>query len=317
METVSTEEFFANVAEKSDGAQLRGDYSKMDAQYVVQQDWDAYTPAEHELWRRLYRRQIELVPGRACQEFIDGLRTLDAADGIPRFDVANAKLQKATGWTLVAVPGLVPDEVFFEHLANRRSRSRFTLDDKWTLERGRAFMTGTQALIRLPMLQRERDLKAGLNTAGYITGYRGSPVTAVDQTAMKAKKHLDAHHVKFHPGHERRPGRHRRLGHPADQSVQGRQVRRRVRHVVRQGPGRRPLRRRLQARQQRRLRQNGGVLVLAGDDHAAKSSSTAHQSDHILNACGIPVLYPSSVQEYIDYGLHAWAMSRYTACGCR
>ena len=75
-----------------------------------------------------------------------------------------------------------------------------TLDDKWTLERGRAFMTGTQALIRLPMLQRERDLKAGLNTAGYITGYRGSPVTSVDQTAMKAKKHLDAHHVKFHPG---------------------------------------------------------------------------------------------------------------------
>ena len=57
---------------------------------------------------------------------------------------------------------------------------------------------------------------------------------------------------------------------------------------------------------------HGGVLVLAGDDHAAKSSSTAHQSDHILNACGIPVLYPASVQEYIDYGLHAWAMSRYT-----
>ena len=75
-----------------------------------------------------------------------------------------------------------------------------TLDDKWTLERGRAFMTGTQALIRLPMLQRERDVKAGLNTAGYITGYRGSPVTSVDQTAMKAKAHLDAHHVKFHPG---------------------------------------------------------------------------------------------------------------------
>lgn len=62
-----------------------------------------------------------------------------------------------------------------------------TLDDKWTLERGRAFLTGTQALIRLPMLQRERDVKAGLNTAGYITGYRGSPVTSVDQTAMKAK----------------------------------------------------------------------------------------------------------------------------------
>ncbi|HEY1147112.1 MAG TPA: hypothetical protein VGF27_00975, partial [Pseudoduganella sp.] len=75
-----------------------------------------------------------------------------------------------------------------------------TLDDKWTLERGRAFMTGTQALVRLPMLQRERDLKAGLNTAGYITGYRGSPVTSIDMTSMKAKKYLDAHHVKFHPG---------------------------------------------------------------------------------------------------------------------
>ena len=75
-----------------------------------------------------------------------------------------------------------------------------TLDDKWTLERGRAFMTGTQALIRLPMMQRERDLKAGLNTAGYITGYRGSPVTSVDMTATKAKKYLDEHHVKFHPG---------------------------------------------------------------------------------------------------------------------
>ena len=83
---------------------------------------------------------------------------------------------------------------------NDQPQQAITLDDKWTLERGRAFMTGTQALIRLPMLQRERDLKAGLNTAGYITGYRGSPVTSVDQTAMKAKQHLDAHHVKFHPG---------------------------------------------------------------------------------------------------------------------
>ena len=85
-------------------------------------------------------------------------------------------------------------------MANAIPGAEFSLDDKWTLERGRAFMTGTQALIRLPMLQRERDLQAGLNTAGYITGYRGSPVTSVDMTAMKAKKYLDAHHVKFHPG---------------------------------------------------------------------------------------------------------------------
>ena len=75
-----------------------------------------------------------------------------------------------------------------------------SLDDKFTLERGRVFMTGTQALIRLPMLQRERDLKNGLNTAGFITGYRGSPLGSVDQTAVKAEKHLAAKHIKFLPG---------------------------------------------------------------------------------------------------------------------
>src|SRR3954471_13787039 len=75
-----------------------------------------------------------------------------------------------------------------------------SLDDKFTLERGRAFITGTQAFIRLAMLQRQRDVQAGLNTAGFITGYRGSPLGSVDTTAAKAKKYLDAHHVKFHPG---------------------------------------------------------------------------------------------------------------------
>ena len=75
-----------------------------------------------------------------------------------------------------------------------------TLDDKYTLERGRAFMTGTQALIRLMMLQCQADEKAGLNTAGFISGYRGSPLGNVDLTAAKAKKHLSKYHVKFHPG---------------------------------------------------------------------------------------------------------------------
>ena len=75
-----------------------------------------------------------------------------------------------------------------------------SLDDKYTLERGRAFMTGTQALIRLSMLQRQADVKAGLNTAGFITGYRGSPLGAVDMTAAKAKKHLEKNHIVFHPG---------------------------------------------------------------------------------------------------------------------
>src|SRR3978361_503864 len=82
----------------------------------------------------------------------------------------------------------------------RRLADDISLNEKYTLERGRAFITGTQAIIRLPMLQRQRDMRAGLNTAGFITGYRGSPLGSVDQTAAKAKRHLDTHHVKFHPG---------------------------------------------------------------------------------------------------------------------
>ncbi|MEN3278529.1 MAG: indolepyruvate ferredoxin oxidoreductase [Massilia sp.] len=187
-----------------------------------------------------------------------------------------------------------------------------TLDDKWTLQRGRAFMTGTQALIRLPMLQRERDVKAGLNTAGYITGYRGSPVTAVDQTAMKAKKHLDAHHVKFHPG------MNEDLAATAVWGTQQTNLYKDANYDgvfamwYGKGPGVDRCGDVFKHGNNAGSSKHGGVLVLAGDDHAAKSSSTAHQSDHILTHCGIPVLYPSSVQEYIDFGLHAWAMSRYT-----
>ncbi|HEX8614273.1 MAG TPA: indolepyruvate ferredoxin oxidoreductase family protein [Telluria sp.] len=187
-----------------------------------------------------------------------------------------------------------------------------SLDDKWTLERGRAFMTGTQALIRLPMMQRERDLKAGLNTAGYITGYRGSPVTSVDMTAVKAKKHLDAHHVKFHPG------MNEDLAATAVWGTQQTNLFKDAKYDgvfsmwYGKGPGVDRCGDVFKHANNAGSAKHGGVLVLAGDDHAAKSSSTAHQSDHILNACGIPVLYPASVQEYIDYGLHAWAMSRYT-----
>jgi indolepyruvate ferredoxin oxidoreductase len=192
------------------------------------------------------------------------------------------------------------------------SPHEISLDDKWTLERGRAFMTGTQALIRLPMMQRERDVKAGLNTAGYITGYRGSPVTSVDMTAMKAKKHLDAHHVKFHPG------MNEDLAATAVWGTQQTNLFKDAKYDgvfsmwYGKGPGVDRCGDVFKHANNAGSAKHGGVLVLAGDDHAAKSSSTAHQSDHILNACGIPVLYPASVQEYIDYGLHAWAMSRYT-----
>ena len=187
-----------------------------------------------------------------------------------------------------------------------------TLDDKWTLERGRAFMTGTQALIRLPMLQHERDLKAGLNTAGYITGYRGSPVTQVDQTAWKAKKHLQAHQVHFHPGMNEDLAATAVWGTQQTNLFEGAKYDGVFAMWYGKGPGVDRCGDVFKHANNAGSAKFGGVVVLAGDDHAAKSSSTAHQSDHILQHVGIPVLYPSSVQEYIDYGLHAWAMSRYS-----
>lgn len=116
----SKQDFFETVAKKSDGAQLRGDYTNVDSEYVVQQNWQAYTEAEHALWRRLYQRQAELLPGRACDEFIVSLNALNASQGIPDFDATSDALFNATGWRIVAVPGLIPELEFFTHLANRR-----------------------------------------------------------------------------------------------------------------------------------------------------------------------------------------------------
>ena len=113
-------DFLNALAEKSDGGTLRGDYTQADADYVVQQDQAAYTPAQHALWRQLYARQAALLPGRACDAFIANLAKMQAADGVPDFARTTALLSAATGWTLVAVPGLVPDRTFFEHLAARR-----------------------------------------------------------------------------------------------------------------------------------------------------------------------------------------------------
>ena len=89
--------------------------------FVIDQAWDSYTEEDHATWRTLFRRQATVLLNRACDEFLDGLRGLGvAADGIPDFRDLNAILGPATGWRIVAVPGLVPDEIFFEHLANRR-----------------------------------------------------------------------------------------------------------------------------------------------------------------------------------------------------
>ncbi|MDS1142467.1 indolepyruvate ferredoxin oxidoreductase family protein [Pusillimonas sp. SM2304] len=187
-----------------------------------------------------------------------------------------------------------------------------SLDDKYTLERGRAYMSGTQALVRLPMLQKARDQRAGLNTAGFISGYRGSPLGALDQALWKAKQHLKDHDIVFQPG----------LNEDlAATSVWGTQQVTLYPDATRdgvfamwygKGPGVDRSMDVFKHANSAGTARHGGVLVLAGDDHGAKSSTVAHQSEHDLLAAGIPVLYPANVQEYLDFGLHGWAMSRYS-----
>lgn len=107
--------FDANTSHK-----LRGDYENMASDYTIKQPYNSYTDEEQERWRFLYNRQKDLLPGYACEEFIEGLDKLNASHAIPRLDDASEILQAATGWRLVAVPGLIPDITFFDHLANKR-----------------------------------------------------------------------------------------------------------------------------------------------------------------------------------------------------
>ena len=105
---------------KSKQPDLRGDYSRAGPDYSVEQDWSSYTAAEHALYRRLFERQSKLVPRYACPEWIEAIAGLDASQGIPRFEKISRQLKPKTGWEIVAVPGLIPDDAFFTHLANRR-----------------------------------------------------------------------------------------------------------------------------------------------------------------------------------------------------
>ncbi|ACR27431.1 indolepyruvate ferredoxin oxidoreductase family protein [Burkholderia glumae] len=187
-----------------------------------------------------------------------------------------------------------------------------TLDDKYTLERGRAYMSGVQALVRLPMLQQARDRAAGLNTAGFISGYRGSPLGGLDQALWKAQKHLAANRIVFQAGLNEDLAATAVWGSQQVNLYPGAKFDGVFGMWYGKGPGVDRSGDVLKHANSAGSSVHGGVLVLAGDDHAAKSSTLAHQSEHLLKACGLPVLFPANVQEYLDFGLHGWAMSRYS-----
>ncbi len=199
-----------------------------------------------------------------------------------------------------------------EHI--RRALETVTLDDKYSLDYGRAFMSGVQALVKLPMLQRLRDQLAGKNTAGFISGYRGSPLGGYDQALVKAEKYLKAQNIIFQPGVNEELAATalwgtQQLGYapPGTNKFDG------VFGIwYGKGPGVDRCSDVFKHANMAGTTEFGGVIAVAGDDHISKSSTAAHQSDHIFKACGTPVFFPANVQEILDLGIHAFAMSRFS-----
>ena len=189
-----------------------------------------------------------------------------------------------------------------------------SLDDKYTAHSGRVFLTGTQALLRLTLMQRQRDLAAGLNTAGFVTGYRGSPLGGLDQAMWKAKRHLKEHHIHFTPGVNEDLAAAACWGTQQVNMYEGAKYDGVFGMWYGKGPGVDRCGDVFKHANAAGTSPHGGVLVLAGDDHAAKSSTLAHQSEHEFISAMIPVLNPSGVQEFLDLGLYGWAMSRYSGC---
>ncbi len=188
------------------------------------------------------------------------------------------------------------------------------LDDKYTATSGRVYLTGTQALVRLPLEQRQRDLAAGHNTGGYISGYRGSPIGAYDQALWRARSHLDTHHVRFVPGLNEDLAATAIWGTQQLHCFPGARYDGVFSIWYGKGPGVDRTGDAFRHANQAGSAPLGGVLAIGGDDHGAKSSTVAAQTDHIFIAVSMPVLAPATVQDYLDLGLHGFAMSRYSGC---
>src|SRR5712671_3150209 len=187
-----------------------------------------------------------------------------------------------------------------------------SLDDKYDLRKSRIFVTGFQALVRLSLMQKERDRRAGLSTAGYVTGYRGSPLGTLDQQFMRAGAILANNDVLF------QPAINEDLAATALWGSQQAELRGEGRFDgvfgiwYGKGPGVDRSGDAFRHANFAGTSKHGGVLALMGDDHTAESSTTAHQSEFHFVDVMIPILNPAGVQEIIDYGLYGWAMSRFT-----
>jgi len=194
------------------------------------------------------------------------------------------------------------------------SLAAVSLDDKYTLESGRVFVNGVQALVRLPIMQKQRDKAAGLNTGGYISGYRGSPLGGYDQALWRAKNFLEENDIKFQPGLNEDIAATAIWGSQQVGLFPGANFDGVFGMWYGKGPGVDRSGDVLKHANSSGTSKFGGVLALAGDDHGAKSSTIAHQSEHAFMSAMIPVLNPANIQEYLDMGLLGIAMSRFSGC---
>ncbi len=192
--------------------------------------------------------------------------------------------------------------------------AKVSLDDKYELDRGRVYLTGVQALVRLPIMQRQRDAKAGLNTGCFISGYRGSPLGSFDQQLWQAKRFLSRNNIRFQPGVNEDMAATAVWGSQQVNMFEGAKVEGVFSIWYGKGPGVDRCGDVFKHANNAGTSPHGGVLALAGDDHTCKSSTLPHQSEYAFMDASIPMLHPSGVQEILDYGLYGWAMSRYSGC---
>ncbi len=191
---------------------------------------------------------------------------------------------------------------------------KVSLDDKYSMQKTRAYMTGIEALVRLPLLQQQRDANRGLNTAGFISGYRGSPLGGVDQAVWRAKSWLDQHNIHFQAGINEDLAATSIWGSQQTSFFAGAKYDGVFGMWYGKGPGVNRSMDVIVHANAAGTSKYGGVLAIAGDDHACKSSTLPHQSEHMFIGASVPVLNPSNVQEVLDLGIYGWELSRY--CGC-
>ena len=188
---------------------------------------------------------------------------------------------------------------------------KVSLQDKYALDSTRALMTGIEALARLPILQHQRDVAAGLNTAGFISGYRGSPLGSLDQELWKAQPWLQKHNIVFQPGVNEDLAATAVWGSQQVGLFPGAQYAGVFSMWYGKGPGVDRSMDVIKHANAFGTSKYGGVLAVAGDDHACKSSTLPHQSEHMFIGASVPVLNPSNVQDLLDPGTYCWEVSRF------